>query len=146
MPGVGVRGQLVLRIASPVAPKGFSKQLPAYLSPAETECRSRGHIPQTPAGDGREDEVIWLQPTLPSGTAGGGLRRGQPPAAHAPTGRRTANQAGSLRGNYESLLSHLTAGDPGQAAPTSLSLQVLLDKIRKNIIYFRPSRLAVRII
>lgn len=26
-------GQLVLRIASPVAPKGFSKQLPAYLSP-----------------------------------------------------------------------------------------------------------------
>ena len=31
--GGGVGGQLVLRIASPVAPKGFSKQLPAYLSP-----------------------------------------------------------------------------------------------------------------
>ena len=57
--------------------------------------------------------------TARQSTAGGGFRLGQPPAAHAPTGQRTANQAGSLQGNYESLLSHLTAVDPGQAAPTA---------------------------
>lgn len=47
---MGVRRQLVLRLAAPWRPRAFKNSCLVTSAPAESECRSCGHIPQTPAG------------------------------------------------------------------------------------------------